>query len=62
MNEKIVESWDKVTERRLASGEAYMRCEDCGAKLYSFDGYEDASRKCPYMKEGKCEPTIDRYI
>lgn len=44
------------TEIRLAMGEAWMMCSDCGAKLYSFDGQTDASRKCPYMKHGKCEP------
>lgn len=33
---------------RLESGEAWMICSDCGAKLYSFDGKEDASRKCMY--------------
>lgn len=43
-------------EIRLQMGEAYMFCEDCGAKLYSFDGHQDASRKCPYQKAGKCEP------
>jgi hypothetical protein len=42
------------TELRLAMGEAYMFCEDCGAKLYSFDGNMDASKRCPYMKHGKC--------
>lgn len=38
----------KVLSARLESGEAWMRCVDCGARLYSFDGPEDASRKCPY--------------
>ncbi len=41
---------------RLAAGEAHMMCRDCGAKLYSFDGNEDADRSCPYMKNGVCEP------
>jgi hypothetical protein len=43
-------------EARLCLGEAWMWCVDCGAKLYSFDGNEDGSRKCPYMRHGKCEP------
>ena len=44
-------------EMRLRYGEAYMFCEDCGVKLYSFDGNKDASRNaCPYERYGKCEP------
>ena len=35
---------------RLQVGEAYMMCNDCGAKLYSFDGDFDASISCPYRK------------
>ena len=41
---------------RRAVGHAWMMCSDCGGKLYDFDGHIDASRKCPYMKHGKCEP------
>ena len=41
---------------RLASGEAYMMCDECGAKLYSFDGKEDSSRPCPYKRHGQCDP------
>lgn len=42
-------------EIRLSLGEAYMMCNQCGAKLYSFDGDTDASRNCPYMRYGKCD-------
>lgn len=38
---------------RLELGEAWMWCSDCMSKLYSFDGNEDSSRKCPHPK--KCE-------
>lgn len=41
------------TERRLRNGEAWMLCEDCGAKLYSFDGNMDSSRRCPNPQ--KCD-------
>ena len=53
---KASEDWNKRVKTRLSSGEAWMICEDCGARLYSFDGCKDTSRKCPYMKNGKCEP------
>ena len=42
-------------EIRRAIGEAWMMCDECGAKLYSFDGNLDASRSCPYKRNGKCE-------
>lgn len=42
------------TNGRLAMGEAWMMCEECGAKLYSFAGTQDASRPCPKMRNGKC--------
>lgn len=41
---------------RLEMGEAWMMCNECGAKLYSFDGYQDGSRSRPYKRYGKCEP------
>lgn len=37
-------------EIRREMGEAYMRCRDCGARLYSFDGTQDADEPCPYGK------------
>jgi len=37
-------------EARLRMGEAYMMCRDCGARLYSFDGEQDASCPCPNPK------------
>lgn len=46
-----------LTEIRNSLGEAYMWCEDCGARLYSFDGNKDASRRCPYInRNGECDP------
>lgn len=35
-------------ENRLAMGEAWMWCNECGSKLYSFDGHKDRDIKCPY--------------
>lgn len=59
MNELEPIGSDQETESkiplRLQMGEAYMMCENCGAKLYSFDGYQDASRKCPFWKNGQCQ-------
>ena len=48
--------FDAKTENRLTLGEAYMLCNECGAKLYSFDGNKDADKPCPYIKDsrGKC--------
>lgn len=36
---------------RLDLGEAWMWCSDCMNKLYSFDGSEDSSRKCPHPQK-----------
>lgn len=36
---------------RQMMGEAYMMCNDCGAKLWSFDGKEDKDIRCPYKGE-----------
>lgn len=43
-------------EVRLYYGEAYMHCNECGARLYSFDGDSDLDKPCPYVKDkqGKC--------
>ena len=45
-------------QSRLECGEAYMMCNECGARLYSFDGTEDKSRNCPYKQSmyDKCDP------
>jgi hypothetical protein len=45
-----------MRSRRLTLGEAYMFCKECGAKLHSFDGTEDAYQACPYKKDGVCDP------
>lgn len=49
-------------EIRLSLGEAWMMCNECGARLYSFDGYEDKDRRCPYKTGpfGDCVPTQKR--
>ena len=41
---------------RLDYGHAWMMCNECGAKLYDFDGNKDRDIKCPYKKDsqGKC--------
>jgi len=58
MQENETETGTEQVEKplRLKMGEAYMMCSECGARLYSFDGYEDTSRHCPYKRNGKCEP------
>ena len=38
-------------EARLLCGEAHMMCNECGARLYSFDGDQDKDRSCPTPKE-----------
>jgi hypothetical protein len=47
---------DEQKPTRLLLGEAYMFCRECGARLYSFDGKEDADMDCPYKKDsqGRC--------
>lgn len=40
---------------RLAVGNAHMLCEDCGGKLYDFDGFEDQSRPCPHPEKCRDE-------
>lgn len=44
------------TEMRLYLGEAWMHCNQCGGKLFSFDGDRDGSRGCPYQSNGRCDP------
>jgi hypothetical protein len=38
---------------RLLAGEAYMLCNECGARLWSFDGKEDKDTRCPYRGTDK---------
>ena len=47
---------DTYRETRHATGEAWMMCEECGSKLFSFDGNQDGMCKCPYRQGGRCEP------
>ena len=49
---------DGKTKRRLMAGNAWMMCNDCGAKLYEFEGYRDEDKPCPYMRHGECEPLM----
>lgn len=57
-------SWDPWLERdcscksdnvqkssRLGDGEAWMYCEDCMSKLYSFDGNRDRTMRCPHPQK-----------
>ena len=47
--------FEKRIRLRLQYGCAYMICEDCGSKLYEFDGSQDRSSRCPKRKSnGKC--------
>lgn len=51
-NDNVIDKYQNDrTDNRLALGEAWMWCNDCGAKLYSFDGKADNSRPCPNKKE-----------
>jgi hypothetical protein len=53
---RLCDGLDDRVSIRLSLGEAWMYCEDCGAKLYSFDGDKDASQKCSKVRRyGKCE-------
>jgi hypothetical protein len=47
---------DEKRRARLEMGHAWMMCNECGAKLYDFDGHEDKARACPYVKDekGRC--------
>jgi|GEM_PF-3622965 len=48
INECTDEKVLSPAEIRNEMGEAYMRCSDCGARLWIFDGNKDAERPCPY--------------
>lgn len=54
---KIDEAYCRRMEDRLENGNAWMMCNECGAKLYDFDGDEDRGRPCPYKKNGRCNPS-----
>lgn len=54
-NEDPPAPFDAAAARRSA-GEAWMICNECGAKLWSRDGDRDADTKCPYKKGVNCEP------
>jgi hypothetical protein len=45
-NEEQETDYERRMKIRRILGEAWMMCKDCGAKLYSFDGFEDSSRHC----------------
>ena len=49
---------EKLTpaEIRWSNGHAWMMCEDCGAKLYDFDGNMDKSMRCPTPNKPPCAP------
>ena len=47
---QIIESYDNLISHRCA-GEAWMYCKDCNAKLYSFDGNNDTSTRCPHPEK-----------
>jgi len=52
------DAYKERNDLRLYLGNAWMYCNECGAKLHDFDGDKDADRSCPYRKSlsGKCEP------
>lgn len=47
---------------RLALGEAYMICNECGSRLYSFYGTQDANRSCPKKRNGQCTIDEENYV
>jgi len=59
MTKKVNHKWVDNHNSRLDLGEAWMWCVDCNAKLYSFDGYKDATTKCPTKQE--CEDERNSY-
>jgi ribosomal protein L37E len=46
---------DDYHKLRLLLGEAYMMCNECGSRLWSFDGNKDSCVKCPYKEDNKCK-------
>lgn len=48
-------------EKRNSLGEAHVMCANCGARLYSDEGYDDRSIPCPYTgteaEKMGCQPT-----
>lgn len=48
---EMKDQYERRRIHRLAMGEAYMMCNDCRGKLYSFDGHQDSSRDCPTPSE-----------
>lgn len=57
---------ESFNERVVYTGEVYMMCSECGARLYSIDATpgmkHDIVRGCPYKSSfsGKCEPKDER--
>ena len=44
-------------EVRHTNGEGWVMCEECGGKLWSYDGDTDIGRLCPYRgPDGTCRP------
>jgi len=48
---------DNKKLNRLEVGNAWMWCNECGAKLYEFDGDDDKDKACPYVKDSKGQCT-----
>lgn len=56
---KTLEVNKKIT--RLDLGNAWMWCNECGAKLYEFDGDSDRDKPCPYVKDkGRCTEKLKK--
>lgn len=49
--EKKEEQKDPELNDRLLSGEAWVWCLDCNAKLAAFDGNKDKAISCPTPKK-----------
>lgn len=62
--------FEERVKARLAAGERYVICQECGARLWSEDANGHLSDKaipCPYKYDRKkaeemgCEQAFDRY-
>lgn len=46
--EELIKKPEPKKMTRHDYGEAWMMCQDCGARLFWFDGDKDECRPCPY--------------
>lgn len=54
--DKAQQDYEERMTRRLEFGNAWLICNECGAKLKEFEGHKDLDRSCPFKRNGHCEP------